>query len=77
MFRLVLLDLTVQKERGSVKRHRTKKVFEAHTEVKAGLNAMVDPSLRTVSDAAFSTPAVRQQLMLLFTDRRRHRGKFI
>jgi hypothetical protein len=65
MCHLVLLDLTVQKERGSVKRHRTKKVFEAHTEVKAGLNATVDPSLRTVSDAAFGT-TIRQQLMFLF-----------
>ena len=62
---LVLLDLTVQKESGSVKRQRTKKVFEGYTEVKAGLNATVDPSLRTVSDAAFST-TVRQSLMNLF-----------
>jgi hypothetical protein len=62
---LVLLDLTVQKESGGVKRQRTKKVLEGHTEVKAGLNATVDPSLRTVSDAAFST-TVRRPLMDLF-----------
>jgi hypothetical protein len=62
---LALLDLTVQKESGSVKRQRTKKVFEGHTEVKAGLNDTVDRSLRTVSDAAFST-TVRQPLMNLF-----------
>ena len=48
-----------------VKRQRTKQVFEGYTEVKAGLNATVDPSLRTVSDAAFST-TVRQSLMNLF-----------
>jgi len=62
---LVLLDLTVQKKSSSVKRQRTKKVFEGHTEVKVGLNATVDPSLRTVSDAAFST-TIRQTLIDLF-----------
>jgi len=63
---LVLLDLTVQEESaGGVKRQRTKKVFEGHTEVRAGLNATVDPSLRRVSNAAFGT-TVRQPLMDLF-----------
>src|SRR5271154_3436672 len=64
---LVLLDLTVQKKSSSVKRQRTKKVFEGHTEVKGGLNATVDPSLRTVSDTAFNI-TVRQLLMDLFPD---------
>src|SRR5271154_982075 len=64
---LVLRDLTVQKKSSSVKRQRTKKVFEGHMEVKVGLNATVDPSLRTVSDAAFNI-TVRQLLMDLFPD---------
>src|SRR5271154_2282981 len=64
---LVLRDLTVQKKSSSVKQQRTKKVFEGHMEVKVGLNATVDPSLRTVSDAAFNI-TVRQLLMDLFPD---------
>src|SRR5271155_2849431 len=62
---LVLFDLTVQKESSGVKRQRTKKVFAGHMEVRAGLNATVDPSLQRVSDTAFST-TVRQPLMDLF-----------
>jgi hypothetical protein len=42
-----------------------KKVFEGHTEVRAGLNATVIPSPRRVSDAAFGA-TVRQPLMNLF-----------